>query len=58
MTRYFKSTMADNTEWKFEHGEMLIRQDNGQWEESICSIEDLQECLDTIETNEDGEALS
>ena len=36
---------------------MFIRDASGGWEESICSVKDLQECLDTVECNEDFEPL-
>ena len=56
--RYFRGVGAtDEVQWKFAGGQMFIRDASGGWESSICSVKDLQECLDTVECNEDFEPL-
>lgn len=58
MSRYFKSTDAKKPIlWKFTGGKMFVGDEYGDWEDSICSVLDLQLCLDTVECDEDFEPL-
>lgn len=57
MNRYFKSTDPKPTLWFFNGEKMLICDECGEWDDSICSVHDLQTALDTVECDEDYEPL-